>query len=126
MFEDRKTADGSVVQWNQADSLPRLSESPALYVRSEKEALTLLNDAMKREKLKLCKVGIQTMEKGWLKPILEKQAPTGKHGPLGSAALRLKLVAKKLNRPNQTLMTKRIRRTVKQRLDECAMSVSVA
>jgi deoxycytidylate deaminase len=51
MFEDRKTADGSIVQWNPAQSIPRLSESPWMYVRSEKEALKLLNDAMKREKL---------------------------------------------------------------------------
>jgi len=51
MLEDRKTADGSVVQWNPANALPRLSESPWLYVRNEKEALALLSDAMKREKL---------------------------------------------------------------------------
>ncbi len=51
MLEDRKTVDGSVVQWNPAHALPRLSESPWLYVRSEKEALALLSDAMKREKL---------------------------------------------------------------------------
>jgi len=51
MLDDRKTADGSVVQWNPADALPRLSESPWLYARSEKEALALLFDAMKREKL---------------------------------------------------------------------------
>jgi deoxycytidylate deaminase len=51
MLEDRKTADGSVVLWNPAHALPRLSESPWVYVRSEKEALALLFDAMKREKL---------------------------------------------------------------------------
>ncbi len=51
MIEDRKTADGSVVQWSPTDALPRLSESPWLYFRSEKEALALLSDAMKREKL---------------------------------------------------------------------------
>jgi cytidine deaminase len=51
MLENRKTTDGSVVQWNPAKATPRLSESPWLYVRSEKEALALLSDAMKREKL---------------------------------------------------------------------------
>lgn len=51
MAEDRKMADGSVVQWNPAQALPRLSESPWLYVRGEKEALALLSDAMRREKL---------------------------------------------------------------------------
>lgn len=51
MMEDRKMVDGSVVQWNPAQSLPRLSESPWLYVRGEKEALALLSDVMKREKL---------------------------------------------------------------------------
>lgn len=36
MLENRKMADGSVVQWNPAHAMPRLSESPWLYVRSEK------------------------------------------------------------------------------------------
>jgi cytidine deaminase len=51
MLEDRKTTDGSVVGWNPSEALPRLSESPWLYVRGETEALALLSDAMKREKL---------------------------------------------------------------------------
>jgi deoxycytidylate deaminase len=52
MLRDRKTADGAVAQWNPNEASPRLAESPWLYTRSEQEALALLSDAMKREKLK--------------------------------------------------------------------------